>query len=200
MSGLISWITKFFEKQSFLSNPLIWPLISFSLTFLLVIIGVSGIRFPDYIVITLAVLLLFFATIAAPILGLIINFIYYPANEKYLRRLVLLYLSLLLLFANIYFLVALFLAPDVPFEGIHNAWVRHSSYEDIRLYWSNVFLTLADCLHFSCMTITTVGYGDMCPTIWYTKLITDLEVLLGLGVIVVGIGRYFSRLSSELSR
>ena len=43
------------------------------------------------------------------------------------------------------------------------------------------------------MTIATVGYGDMRPVTWYAKLTVDLEVLAGLGIVVVGIGRYFSR-------
>jgi len=32
----------------------------------------------------------------------------------------------------------------------------------------------------------------MYATAWYSKLLTDTEVLLGLGVSIVAIGRYFS--------
>ena len=37
-----------------------------------------------------------------------------------------------------------------------------------------------DCLHFSTVTIATLGYGDIIPTKWYSKLAADLEVLMGI--------------------
>ena len=49
-----------------------------------------------------------------------------------------------------------------------------------------------DCLHFSTVTITTLGYGDIIPTRWYSKLAADLEVLIGLVFVSLSIGRLLS--------
>lgn len=38
--------------------------------------------------------------------------------------------------------------------------------------------TLLDCLHFSIITQTTVGYGHMYPTTTRSKLIVDIHCLL----------------------
>jgi hypothetical protein len=81
--------------------------------------------------------------------------------------------------------------PGTPFNGIHHPWTLLKSGERI-LTVPNACLSYLDCLHYSCVTITTLGYGDMYATAWYSKLLTDTEVLLGLGVSIVAIGRYFS--------
>jgi len=49
-----------------------------------------------------------------------------------------------------------------------------------------------DCLHFSIVTIATVGYGDISPNSWSTKVAADLEILAGTTLLVVGLGLLFS--------
>jgi len=39
-----------------------------------------------------------------------------------------------------------------------------------------------NCLYFSIITITTVGYGDISPDNWYSKILCVLEVLAGHGI------------------
>ena len=39
-------------------------------------------------------------------------------------------------------------------------------------------------LYYSVVTITTLGFGDVYPTLWYARLLTSLEVLFG--VIIIG--------------
>jgi len=46
-----------------------------------------------------------------------------------------------------------------------------------------------DCLHFSTVTIATLGYGDIIPKTWYSKLAADLEVLMGIVFVSLSLGR-----------
>lgn len=52
-------------------------------------------------------------------------------------------------------------------------------------------VTLLDCLHFSVVTMTTTGYGDITPTRLYSKLTADLQILFGLAILVVALGMLF---------
>lgn len=54
-------------------------------------------------------------------------------------------------------------------------------------------MVLVDCFHFSTATMTTLGYGDITPKQWYSKLAADLEVLTGIFIAAVSIGSFFSR-------
>jgi hypothetical protein len=47
---------------------------------------------------------------------------------------------------------------------------------------------IVDYVYLSGITIATVGYGDMVPLIWYTKLLTVAEVVLGIGLTVIVLG------------
>jgi hypothetical protein len=108
---------------------------------------------------------------------------------------------LILLFSNIYFLLILFFDNGaIPFEGIHPIWHWLGGLEGRRLYLKDVFISFIDCFHYSCVTITTLGYGDMHATKWYSKLVTDFQVLLGLGIVIVSIGRYFSLYSKDRNK
>jgi voltage-gated potassium channel Kch len=42
-----------------------------------------------------------------------------------------------------------------------------------------------DLLYFSLVTITTVGYGDIQPTIWLSKLLVIFEIVFGLGFVLL---------------
>jgi len=41
-----------------------------------------------------------------------------------------------------------------------------------------------DCLYFSVVTLTTVGYGDFAPTTSAGKVFTIFYIILGLGIIL----------------
>ncbi|HEX8652861.1 MAG TPA: potassium channel family protein [Pyrinomonadaceae bacterium] len=49
----------------------------------------------------------------------------------------------------------------------------------------NLFLSIIDCLHFTVTTLSTVGYVDVYPTTWYSKLAVDMEILPGPGITVL---------------
>lgn len=41
-----------------------------------------------------------------------------------------------------------------------------------------------DCLYFSVVTLTTVGYGDIAPSTSAGKLFTIFYIIIGLGIII----------------
>lgn len=54
-----------------------------------------------------------------------------------------------------------------------------------------------DCLHFSTVTIATLGYGDIVPKKWYSKLAADLEVLMGIAFVSLSLGRLLAGRESD---
>jgi len=63
--------------------------------------------------------------------------------------------------------------------------------------WLNKeILSIADTIYYSGVTITTLGYGDIHPVHWITKLLSIHEVLAGFTLIVVSFAVYSGR-SSE---
>jgi hypothetical protein len=54
------------------------------------------------------------------------------------------------------------------------------------------WLVYGDCLHFSIITIATVGYGDISPNQWYSKWASDIEVLSGVAIFGLAIALLFA--------
>lgn len=122
----------------------------------------------------------------------------FKVDKFYLLKIVQLFIILALAFANIYYILIFIADPNQIYEGIHPLWEWLGGNQGRRLYWENIWQTAIDCIYFSFSTITTSAYGDIKPVIWYTKLLSNLEVFLGLGLISIGIGRYFS--SSKINK
>jgi len=57
----------------------------------------------------------------------------------------------------------------------------------------DVLLSLLDCLHFSVVTQTTLGFGDMLPKSFTAKLLVDIQVLSGVYFIAIAIARKVSQ-------
>jgi voltage-gated potassium channel len=51
-------------------------------------------------------------------------------------------------------------------------------------YWRIVDWSLLDAFYFSCITLTTVGYGDLAPETAAGKLFTVFYLYTGIGLIV----------------
>lgn len=119
----------------------------------------------------------------------------YRYNAQNLRRIVRLFVALVLLCANMNFILMLHYGRggEPPFHGIHPVWADAVEGQPFVFRWGSALLSVVDCLHFSLTTLSTVGYGDIYPTAWYSKLIVDAEILMGLGLTVLTVGRYFSR-------
>ena len=149
---LRKFIERLLEGDFVWMNPLFWPVLGWGFTAALTF-GTTlwppmhpGIAIP-----------LFVLAIALPIIGLLANFVFYPINEKYLRRLVLLYLSLMFIFANIYFLFLLLLDDGtIPFDGIHKVWTWLEGTQGRVIHTEDTLLGITDCIHFSIASITAL--------------------------------------------
>jgi hypothetical protein len=173
------------------TNPLIWAVIG-------VVVGIGGTLVAAPFLNSVLTAPIFLLVIAVPIASLIAVLVFYPSHERRLSSLVALYLSLILIFSVLHFQLVLFFDEGhIAYDGIHPAWKWLGGTQGRVLELGNVIQSFADCFHFSVVTMTTVGYGDMTPTRWYSRLLSDVQVLVGLGVVVVGVGRYFAGLTSK---
>ncbi len=136
-----------------------------------------------------ALLLVFafsFGTVAT-IMYRILNFDRYSES---VTKLLLFYFELLLIFCSIYLWLCLFGGVS-QIEGIHlippeilntkNQFV----FSD---YSHHLNLAIVDSFHFSVVTGTTLGYGDMLPNSWISKLIVDAQVLITIWLVIIGYG------------
>jgi len=78
------------------------------------------------------------------------------------------YLSTVLLFAGIYSVIYRMIA--LSFDG-----VEYSDGPDI-----DVLIVFIRFLYFSIQTMTTVGYGDIFPALWYSSLVVSAQMLLSV--------------------
>lgn len=56
---------------------------------------------------------------------------------------------------------------------------------------------LGDCFHLSVVTMATLGYGDIAPNKWYSKIAADLQVLTSQVLLVVALGMLFGNWWNE---
>lgn len=171
----------------FPTHPILFSVLAWILSFIFILFMNT-----KYIIFEIIGVIIFISIGIFIIVSVIVAVITYPLLKHYILNLSLLYLTILLLFANIYFWMMLLFDPYHPFLGIHPPWEWIGHNEGRRLYINNAVITAVDCIHYSCVTITTLGFGDMRPIHWSAKIITDIEVLSGLGIITVGFGRLFA--------
>ena len=182
-------------------NPLWWSLISWMLTIGSYSLGEILIRTLGWGGLMPEIMLLCLVSLAAiaPFLALLTLVLSYKRNAQTLNRIICMFLALVLTCANLNFLLMLHFGRSgiPPFHGIQSVWGESAAGRPLPFSFGNAFQSVVDCLHFSVMTLSTVGYGDIYPTAWYSKLIVDVEILLGLGINILTIGRYFSRGGEE---
>ena len=81
---------------------------------------------------------------------------------------------------------------DTPLPGAHPVWRSRGGLEGRTASWRSIALACVDCFHYSVVTGSTVRFGDIHPSRWYTKLLTDLQIILSLGLTVLAVSRHFS--------
>src|SRR5207253_1938212 len=61
-----------------------------------------------------------------------------------------------------------------------------------QMLYKPVFANVFEAIYFSAITITTVGYGDITPQCFLSRLASVSEVLAGFVLIVLAVGVYLS--------
>ncbi|NOY74555.1 MAG: two pore domain potassium channel family protein [Kiritimatiellaeota bacterium] len=139
--------------------------------------------------------------------GPLILTILYLSNIKRslssIRHLAILYIEIILMFGVIYFyLVSVSCqrngyGDDHPISGVDSRWIEMLRDDAANGDKSRVLLSalkcFQDCLHFSLITSTTVGYGDMVPKGVLAKCVVDIQVLICLFLLSFGAGTVFAQ-------
>jgi Ion channel len=163
---------------------------------------------PDWLGKLLAVIL-FLVILALPAVAMIAAAAGYRRAHLGLGRLIYAFLALVLLFADAYFVTVVMddrggtpcstsstakcaFDNDIPLKGVHPVWQWRAEGRKRRLSVERIALAYVDCFHYSIVTGSTVGYGDVIPARWYAKLMADLQILLSLGLTVLGVSRVFA--------
>lgn len=75
-------------------------------------------------------------------------------------------------------------------------WVRKQGQPSFVVTWSGFptqYQVYLDCLHYSIVTMSTVGYGDITPRSRIAKVITDLQILVSQGLFLFALGYVFGK-------
>ncbi len=170
--------------------PFAWTLglLLFTIVSVYLILNLS-IRPPAYSIIIF--LLSFCLFVACALISIAANIIALSNTLKSLGKICILYIELLTIFGVLYFWFHISAKDSVPIEGITPLWTYAESLNRYEFNMQKLFEVIVDIFHFSVVTMTTLGYGDMLPKSWYAKLVVDIQVLVGLAVLVLGIGTYF---------
>lgn len=116
----------------------------------------------------------------------------FTANELYAS-----YVQTILLFALLYYGLNYFSKGSLL--GLHEIesvteYAKNQKFADATKWpIKDVLLSLLDCLHFSVVTQTTLGFGDMLPKSFTAKLLVDIQVLSGVYFIAIAIARKVSQ-------
>jgi len=178
----LSWIEGVRKQHIFQIEPLTWSVISFigMFVFLLLVPILKNYKFGIILVLILLTSLLSVMSYFG-----ISYIIAFPIREKLLNKIINFYISTIILFSNIYMIIKIFIPQSF------DKMVGIDFKKQVTFY--DVFYTYVDCFHFSVATTTTLGYGDICPAIPLTKLLSDLQVLIGIAILAVCLGNYFSK-------
>jgi hypothetical protein len=86
---------------------------------------------------------------------------------------------------------------ELSIEDLRRAALSGRVESVVRFLPGSVLSVFAACLHFSIVTMSTVGYGDIVPAIWYARTASDLQILIGLSLVAVALARAFSRVEAS---
>lgn len=160
---------------------------------------------PNWLGLVLA-LALFVVILTIPALVMVATAASYSRAHLGLGRLIYAFLGLLLFFADAYFVSVVVddrggtpcdawqckYDNDIPLKGVHPVWQWLPDVKGRHMSLQRIALAYVDCFHYSVVTGSTVGYGDVIPVRWYSKLMADSQILLSLGLTVLGVSRVFA--------
>ena len=118
-------------------------------------------------------------------------------------RLALLYLEIILMFGVIYFCAVSEPSATrkgrILIKGVDTTWVSMvaENHPDKMATLREAALCFQDCVYFSLVTSTTVGYGDLVPVSPMTRLLVGVQVLVSFFLIAFGAGYFFASQSTE---
>ena len=93
-------------------------------------------------------------------------------NQRY--TFIVRHISFIVMFGLLYYFTDKFLESD--------GFMKHGTEEQ------KTNITLWDCIHFSLVTQTTVGYGGLIPSGPIAKIVNAIQLLTIFGVIVISLG------------
>jgi len=123
-------------------------------------------------------------TVVVTLLSRIKNF--YKKTES-ITKLLILYFELILVFSSIYMWLFI-LGEQSQIDSFSPITTITKEGFDFSLYVKELTLVVIDSFHFSVVTGTTLGYGDMLPKHWVSKLVVDFQVLTTVWVVILGYG------------
>jgi hypothetical protein len=144
-----------------------------------------------------------FVLLSGPLVLTILHINNIENSLSSIRQLAILYIEIILMFGVIYFYLVS--APNEngvidgknAISGVDSQWVENLTDAQFQEEKTDILLNalkcMQDCLHFSLITSTTVGYGDMVPKGVLPKLIVDIQVLICLFLLSFGAGTVFSQ-------
>jgi hypothetical protein len=111
-------------------------------------------------------------------------------EKKIITRIIQLFFAVVFSFAVVFYYLFLF-TNNEAFSGMHHIasaydMKRMDNFDKLSLV--PPLNTVIDCVYYSVVTITTLGYGDIEPRTNIAKIISMIEVLSGLIIVVLSLG------------
>lgn len=116
----------------------------------------------------------------------------YKHHSISISKLCYLFIQITLIFASIYMWM-MFWSSDRYFGIPYYYRILHSitpNTFDRFKYFLDVLRMLVDSVHFSIVTATTVGYGDISPKSHISKIVVDVQIIYTFWIVVIGIGKH----------
>ena len=116
----------------------------------------------------------------------------FEKHTESVKSLFVLYLEVIVTFSSIYIWIIIF-SNNQAFHGFENTYIISFTKDSFILtkYFKSLFIFIVDVFHFSVVTATTLGYGDVYPKSAIAKIVVDLHVLCSLAIAIFGAGKYF---------
>jgi len=114
-------------------------------------------------------------------------------RELPVRKLAIYYTAIILVYSEVYLWFFLIYGNDMICGFYDYDRTLLSSPESVlagqSLYYVEITKVILDSVHFSIVTSTTVGYGDMYPVHNFVKIMVDIQILITVGIVTLGLSR-----------